>query len=857
MARLRRCFLFVLSLCFWTPLLNSAPQGSRTIADDGLQTAFQRALYAVDSVAGGFEASNPAQRLSTRFTQTGALVQHGDSSVGLRMSGYGYGERLVHPAAPRLAGSGNRVEYVRGGLTEWYVNSPEGVEQGFTLSGAAWVGCAGRAAHDRAGGDGPYAPGIVAGRRRGDAGIRRNRAVALCGPAGVGRHRPGVGCAAGGAGPGGAPDGRGRWREYPLTVDPLIQQAKLTASDGVADDYFGWSVAVGGDTAVIGAIHQAGYRGAAYVFVRSGVAWSQQAKLTASDGVVDDLFGWSVAVSGDTAVIGARGKASSRGAAYVFVRSGATWSQQATLTASDGVANDVFGWSVALSGDTVVIGARDKASSQGAAYVFVRGAGAWTEQAKLTASDGATNDYFGGSVAVSGDTAAIGASGKEGARGAAYVFTRNGVAWSQQAKLTASDSAANDYFGKSVALSGDTAVIGAEGEGDWEEAFQGAAYVFVRGGVAWSQQAKLTASDRAQFDRFGGSVALSGDTAVIGAPGKASSRGAAYAFVRSGAAWSQHATLTASDGADSDRFGESVAVSGDTAVIGAYHLTQGTGRPGAAYVFLHPSVTVASVPPGTQFAASGTDCPSGTLTTPYTVPGGCTIAFVSPAQNSAGNARYTFRQWHDGLTSNPRSFPALTQSAAFTALFNTEYLLTTAAGPPSGGQVTGSGWYADSANATVAAIPNPGYLFTGFSEDLGGSATPQTLWMNGPKSVTGAFIPMPGAVMSALISSKSGPKNLRQWTITLRNAGPGVAYAPQIHGLMLTQTYGAACSPLRSSPTAFPLVFASMPAGNSHVGSALFDFSACPANARFTVVVVFTANSGSSGGSTTLANQTM
>ncbi len=175
---------------------------------------------------------------------------------------------------------------------------------------------------------------------------------------------------------------------------------------------------------------------------------------------------------------------------------------------------------------------------------------------------------------------------------------------------------------------------------------------------------------------------------------------------------------------------------------------------------------------------------------------------------------------------------------------------------PSGGQVTGSGWYAESTNATVAALPNAGYLFTGFGGDLGGSATPQTLWMNGPKSVTGSFIPMPGAAMSALISSKSGAQNARQWSITLRNNGPGVAYAPQIHGLMLTQTYGTACAPLRLSPAAFPLVFANLPAGGVAIGSALFDFSACPANARFTVVVGFTANSGSSVGATTLANQT-
>jgi hypothetical protein len=156
------------------------------------------------------------------------------------------------------------------------------------------------------------------------------------------------------------------------------------------------------------------------------------------------------------------------------------------------------------------------------------------------------------------------------------------------------------------------------------------------------------------------------------------------------------------------------------------------------------------------------------------------------------------------------------------------------------------------------AIPNPGFLFTGFSGDLTGSATPQTLWMNGAKSLTGNFIPMPGATLSALISSKAGPQNARVWTIALADsAGSGVAYTPQIHGLILTQTYGTACVPLRTSPAAFPIVFSNLAAGTSTSGAAQFDFSACPTNARFTVVVVFTANSGTSGGATTLANQTM
>jgi hypothetical protein len=173
--------------------------------------------------------------------------------------------------------------------------------------------------------------------------------------------------------------------------------------------------------------------------------------------------------------VGAYRKNSSTGAAYVFTRSGTTWSQQATLTASDAATNDTFGSSVALSGDTALVGAPGKNSSTGAAYVFIRNGTAWSQQANLTASDAATNDNFGASVALSGDTALVGAFNKNGSIGAAYVFTRSGTAWSQQANLTASDAVGGDRFGFSVSLSADTALVGAF----YKNSVTGAAYVFI------------------------------------------------------------------------------------------------------------------------------------------------------------------------------------------------------------------------------------------------------------------------------------------------------------------------------------------------------------------------------------------
>jgi len=394
-----------------------------------------------------------------------------------------------------------------------------------------------------------------------------------------------------------------------------VQQAQLTASDGAAYDEFGCSVALSGDTAVVGAyvdtVGANANQGSAYVFVRSGTTWSQQAKLTALDGAANDYFGGSVAVSGDTAVVGAYGDDvganADQGSAYIFVRSGTTWSQQAKLTAADGAASDQFGWSVALSGDAAVVGARYDTvganPSQGSAYIFVRSGTTWSQQAKLTAADGAVNDLFGCSVTISGDTAVVGArNDKVGAnayQGSAYVFVRSGTTWSQQAQLTAADGAANDDFGTSIALSGDTAVAGADCDTVGANAYQGSAYVFVRSTTTWSQQAKLTAADGAANDYFGQSVAVSGGTAAVGAfgddVGASTEQGSAYAYARNGTVWSQQQKLTASDGAASDRFGYSVALSGDTAVVGADgHDVGGIFDQGAAYVF----TGVDTAPPG-------------------------------------------------------------------------------------------------------------------------------------------------------------------------------------------------------------------------------------------------------------------
>jgi hypothetical protein len=381
---------------------------------------------------------------------------------------------------------------------------------------------------------------------------------------------------------------------YLYTGADWQEQAKLVAADGAEFDSFGRPVTLAGDLAMVGVpladVDGTGEQGAAYLFDLSGGGGPAPTgtMLTASDGAADDWFGRSVAVDGDTVVVGSDaadvGGVFNQGAAYVFVRDGDGWVEQARLTASDGGSSDQFGFAVAVAGDTALIGSADDA-----AYVFTRDGGTWTEQAKLVPSDGAEFDRFGIAVALSGDggTALIGArqavvAGRRN-QGAAYVFTRDGTTWTERAKLTASDGAAFDVFGDAVALSdgGGTAVVGAEFHDPGGNDAQGAAWVFVRDGDAWTEQGKLTAAAGVSGDRLGDSVAVSGDTVLVGAGFPNAMRGAVYAFTRDGEAWTEQATLTASDASANAWFGNSVALVGDTALVGAWF----ADGQGAAYQF--------------------------------------------------------------------------------------------------------------------------------------------------------------------------------------------------------------------------------------------------------------------------------
>lgn len=347
--------------------------------------------------------------------------------------------------------------------------------------------------------------------------------------------------------------------------------------------------------------------------------WTQANKLTAGDAAVIDEFGCSVGVSGATVIVGAHKRnenGTDSGAAYVFTGTGGVWAQQQKLIGTDTDGGDNFGFAVAVSGDTAVVGAwRDVVSGtdSGSAYVFTRSGTTWSQQQKLTSGDVAEGDRFGYSVAISGDTIVVGAYGDDiltttGA-GSAYVFTRSGATWSHQQKLTATIPAASDEFGKSVSIDGDSIAVGSNRD-DTISADAGAIYVFTRSGVTWTEQAKLHGADTVTYDRFGESVAISGDTVVAGAlydDDVANKSGSAYVFTRSETVWTQQQKLTAHDPEANDEFGSQVAISGDTVVAGVRRDDDDGGLSGSAYVFTRTGTTWSAPEKHTADDAAGGD----------------------------------------------------------------------------------------------------------------------------------------------------------------------------------------------------------------------------------------------------------
>ena len=828
---------------------DQVPEGLAKSDWQSIRAAHEAGRHAFQPVGDGWQARNPGQQWLTQFDGQGFTVtpDAGGWTWGLELAGYG---------KPTGAWQeGGKISYARAdGLTEWFINDTRGLEQGWTLAKRP----------EHAGPSGPVRLDLtVRGGLRPQVSPEGASVAFLNESGGAALTYGGLKAwdADGKTVQARFVEGAGKSQligvvvddteaKYPITVDPIAQQAYLKASNTGAGDEFGWSVAISGDTVVVGARREASSAtgvngnqadntaadaGAAYVFVRSGTTWSQQAYLKASNTGTGDWFGFSVAVSGDTVVVGANYERSSAtgvngnqvdnllpiaGAAYVFVRNGTTWSQQAYLKASNTDLWDGFGHSVAVSGDTVVIGAFGEASNatgvngnqadnstlgSGAAYVFARNGTTWSQQAYLKASNTGTQDYFGLTVAVSGDTVVVGAYGEDSNStgvnstpndtgdqnfnsGAAYVFVRNGTAWSQQAYLKTSNTGAGDYFGYSVAVSGDTVVVGAYGAASPTN--PGAAYVFARSGTTWNQQAQLRASNRGI--NFGFSVAISGDTVVVGdhwegsiatgvngnqddtsAPGS----GAAYVFVRSGTTWSQQAYLKASNSGGEDWFGHCVAVSGDTVVVGAYgedsnatgvngnQANNSAAGSGAAYMFTDwDSYSLLTSTVNGTVSGAGNYAPGSTATLTATAAPG-----------------YGFTGWTGDASGIVNPLPVLMNAnKAIVATFTRQYTLTatTTNGTISG--LESGGNYLPDTIATLTAVPAANYVFTGWTGDANGTANPLSLLMDSDKTIGATFtrqfaLSVTTPVNGTIAGIASGGKYLSSTTATL-TATPNAGY---------------------------------------------------------------------------------
>jgi hypothetical protein len=600
--------------------LPAAAQGSVSAA-----LGRDQAAYRIEGLA----AHNPAQRLSARFGRSGVAITAGSTQFTISLKAFGRGSAPMALSAVSPVASSDRVSYAHGSLREWWTNGPLGLEQEFDLArrpaGAGVltlslaVPSSARLAHGTL-----LLPGGLryAGVHATDAGGRTLPAwLEMSGRRALVRVND-------------------RGAHYPVRVDPFVQQAELTAADGAVEDDLGYSVAISGNTAVVGAPHQTypqaqssitdSNPGAAYVFVLGAGGWTQTAKLTAPDGAASGL-GWSVAISGNTIVAGAPGVSSvsqpcggkppaDPGAAYVYSMPAGGWANMtptAALTASDACPGDGLGWSVAISGNTVVAGAPwaptvpdekepgyPPVPGQGAAYEYTMPVSGWksmTQTAELLASNPSAEDvHFGWSVAVSGNTIVAGDPFQGNEPGAAYVFVMPQSGWTtatQTAELTASDpNPGSDQLGTSVAVSGNTVVVGAlvHTVGSVFEA--GAAYVYVMPASGWTsmtQTAELSSSDASEGEYFGMSVGISEGTIVVGAPqhqtGQFSDSGAAYVYTEPSGGWTnmtQTAELNATDPSTRDSLGTSVAVSGSTVVAGAQlHAVGSNLGQGAAYVF--------------------------------------------------------------------------------------------------------------------------------------------------------------------------------------------------------------------------------------------------------------------------------
>ena len=386
---------------------------------------------------------------------------------------------------------------------------------------------------------------------------------------------------------------------------PIADEFKITASDGAANDWFGYNVSINGDYAIVGVPYDDDNginSGSAYIYERTSVnTWGNELKITASDGALGDIFGSAISINGDYAIVGAFGdddNGATSGSVYIYERtSGNTWGNELKITASDAALGDTFGSDVSINGDYAIVGKKyddDNGANSGSVYIYERTSGnIWGNELKITASDAAPNDWFGLSVSISGDYAIVGAPYDDdngSTSGSVYIYERtSGNIWGNELKITASDAAANDWFGSDVSINGDYAIVGARNDDD-NGTDSGSVYVYERtSGNLWGNELKITASDGSANDLFGSDVSISGDYVIVGARNdddNGTDSGSVYVYERtSGNLWGNELKITASDGAANDLFGSAISISGDYAIVGARRDDDNGTDSGSVYIY--------------------------------------------------------------------------------------------------------------------------------------------------------------------------------------------------------------------------------------------------------------------------------
>jgi PGF-pre-PGF domain-containing protein len=738
-----------------------------TLAVPGIHEAAapSPAFMSVGPLAGGtWSLYTPGQKIGLAATGTGEVLLAGtNGSFTLQLAGIGRPDdfRVAEPGKPRASAS--RIDILRPGYTEWYAGSSADIEQGMTVEA-------------RPPGNGTL---IVNYSLAGDLRpVLADRTLVFSDAAGPVMNYGGLA----------AHDAAGRelpamlslapgtitWQiddsnaVYPVVIDPWIatQDAVLTAKDAAAKARFGSSVGIVGNTAIVGAfgasVGTKTSAGQAYVFTKSGGSWSQTGVLSATDAAKNAYFGTSLAVSGDgnTAVIGAPGAAvsakASAGQAYIFKNSAGTWSQSAVLDATDAAAGDKFGSTAAISedGNTVLLGAVGYASGSGKAYIFKNSGGTWSQAAVLTdATSGGS--MFGNAVAISGDgTLAVIGTPSDDTTGHVSVFAESSGSWSPA--VSPADTDSNDYsFGTSVGISDDksTLFIGA-----YNDTLAGKEYVFKNSAGTWSQAAVLEPADLSPNDNFGNSVAVSGDTAIIGAYEFNSYAGRAYVFKNSGSSWDQAVVLEPKDSATGAAFGKAVSLLGNTALIGANQFNSNTGQ---AYIF-----TVSSSSSGP--AVAGISPVSGLNTTEktVTVSGANFDTSASPVVKftRTGSPNVTLGVVSDTGTALVRKVPAGIEAGAWNVTV-----------------VNSDGAEGTNASVTYTALAPP--RLAGISPAYGGNATAVPVTVTGSQFGTAAApvvnltrsgygnIPLTGTNLSSTSFTVSVPQDIRAgiWSVTVIN----------------------------------------------------------------------------------------